>query len=191
MPYRPHALDCPRRNTATIGNLATQKRRWPGPRPRLCSDRNRRHFALDDGGSMPRFGHVQASYFPPRRCREEHCEALRLGHLQLLLLKMALLSPAAPVRRRHPHAPTTRAHRGRRIQAESRASEKRILAPSPTRRADSGQPRIRRALFPKCHRGIPRHASRPCRTVRISRSPTPARRGRPAAVRRGPACERP
>src|SRR5712672_1288446 len=29
---------------------------------------------------------------------EEHCEALRLGHLQLLLLKMALLSPAAPVR---------------------------------------------------------------------------------------------
>src|SRR5258707_11119562 len=81
------------------------------PGPRFCWEGTRRHFALDDGGSMPRFGHVQASYFPPRRCREEHCEALRLGHLQLLLLKMALLSPAAPVRRRHPHAPTTRAHR--------------------------------------------------------------------------------
>ena len=129
MPYRPA---CPKLSASQHGddrNLAMQKRRWPGLRPRLCSDGNRRHFALDDGGSMPRFGHVQASYFPPRRCREEHCEALRLGHLQLLLLKMALLSPAAPVRRRHPHAPTTRAHRGRRIQAESRASEKKHRGP--------------------------------------------------------------
>ena len=166
---------------ATIGNLAMQKRRWPGPRPRLCSDGNRRHFALDDGGSMPRFGHVQASYFPPRRCREEHCEALRLGHLQLLLLKMALLSPAAPVRRRHPHAPTTRAHRGRRIQAESRASEKKHrgpLADAPGRFwAAPNSP----CAFPKCHREIPRHARHPRRTVRAqpvasSCSPRAARR---------------
>jgi hypothetical protein len=40
------------------------------------------------------------------------------------------------------------------------------VAPSLTRRAASGQPRIRRALFPKCHRGISRHARHPCRTVR-------------------------
>jgi hypothetical protein len=88
------------------------------------------------------------------------------------------------------HAPTTRAHRGPRIQAESRASEKKHRGPLAEAPGRFWAARIRRALFPNVtaeFRGMQGVFAGPCG---LSRSPAPAR-GRPAAVRRGPACERP